>query len=397
VAGNLVVTNSYSQNVKNQDSPKINRVALLIRSLNYGGAEMQLTILADGLARSGHAVTVLVFYPNGPLRERLSPAVKVRCIEKCGRWDVVGFLRNLLRALDEERPDVLYAFLPVANLLACLARLRSPKVKLAWGVRASDVDLTRYDWLSRLTYWLERRSSRCPDLIIANSEAGRRYAVSRGFPDDNRFIVIPNGIDVDHFRPDPSLRADVRTEWGILPDETLVGIVARLDPMKDYPNFLESAAKLARRKNGLRFVSVGTGPQDYAATLRERASALGLDNSLIWTGPRGDLPAVYNALDLLVSSSAFGEGFSNVLGEAMSCGVPCVATDVGDAREILGESGAVVPPGDSEALVVAILNLLERARMEGASLGARVRQRISENFSVEMLVQRTEAALEIMS
>jgi glycosyltransferase involved in cell wall biosynthesis len=280
--------------------------------------------------------------------------------------------------------------------VACLTTLRSPKLKLAWGVRASDVNLARYDWLMGLTYWLERRFSYCPNLIIANSEAGRRYAVSRGFPDNHHFIVIPNGIDVEHFRPDARLRGAVRAEWGVLPHETLVGIVARLDPMKDYPNFLEAAAKLARRESGLRFVSVGAGPEDYAAVLQKQAGALGLDERMIWAGPRGDLPAVYNALDLHVSSSACGEGFSTVLGEAMACGVPCVATDVGDAHEILGDSAAVVRPGDPEALAAGILALLERLRLEGANLRARVRQRIAEKFSVEMLVERTKAAMETL-
>jgi glycosyltransferase involved in cell wall biosynthesis len=372
---------------------KVNRIVLLIRSLNYGGAEMQLTILANGLVRSGHAVSLLVFYPNGSLRERLSPDVTVRCLRKRGRWDVIDFVRNLFRILDEEHPDVLYAFLPVANLLACLTRLRSRKLKLIWGVRASDVDLGRYDWLSRLSYWLERRFSRCPSLIIANSEAGRRYCVSRGFPDNDRFTVIPNGIDVEYFRPDLRLREALRAEWGVLPHETLVGIVARLDPLKDYPSFLQAAGKLAVSDRGLRFVSVGAGQESYAAILQEQARALGLAERMIWAGPRGDLPAVYNALDLLVSSS-LSEGFSNVLGEAMSCGVPCVATDVGDAREILGDSTAVVPPGDPEALAVCTMALLERVRVEGADLGTRLRKRVAENFSVEMLVQRTKAALE---
>jgi glycosyltransferase involved in cell wall biosynthesis len=355
---------------------------------------MQLTILANGLARSGHAVSLLVFYPNGPLRERLSPNVTVRCLGKRGRWDVIGFLRSLFRVLDDEQPDVLYAFMPVANLLACLTRLRLPKLKVTWGVRASNA---RYDWLARVSYWLECRFSRCPDLIIANSAAGRRYAVSCGFPDNDRFIVIRNGIDVEQFRPDARLRGAVRAEWRVLPHEMLVGIVARLDPMKDYPSFLMAAAKLARGERRVRFVSVGAGPEDYAAVLQEQAHALGLDKRMIWAGPRGDLPAVYNALDLLVSSSAFGEGFSNVLGEAMACGVPCVATDVGDALEVLGDSSTVVPPGDPEALAATIMAVLGRLPLEGPSIGGRLRQRVTENFSVEMLVQRTKAALETMS
>ena len=150
---------------------------------------MQATLLANGLARAGLAVTVITFYPGGPLRGRLVPEVTVRSLDKRSRWDVWGFLRCLFRVLDEAQPDVLYAFLTVPNLLACLARQRSPGLKVVWGVRASELDLARYDWLSRFTYWLECRLSRCPNLIIANSVAGRRHAVLQGFPDDERFIV----------------------------------------------------------------------------------------------------------------------------------------------------------------------------------------------------------------
>jgi glycosyltransferase involved in cell wall biosynthesis len=334
-----------------------------------------------------------VMYQAGPLLARLSPAVTVRCLEKRGRWDVVGFLRRLFSVLADEKPDLLYAFLPVANLLACLVKVRSPKLRVTWGVRASEVDLTQYDWFSWLTDWLERQFSRFPDLIVANSAAGRRYAVAKGFPADDRFIVIPNGIDVERFRPSLRLREAVRAEWNVSPSATLVGIVGRLDPMKDHPTFLEAAAILAGRKEGMRFVSVGAGSPDHAARLREQARRLGLEGKMIWAGPRGDLSAAYNAIDVLVSSS-FAEGFSNVLGEAMACGVPCVATDVGDAREILGDVGIVVPRRDPQALAAGIMALLDRLSFERASLCARARQRISENFSVETLVGRTKAALE---
>ena len=143
-------------------------------------------------------------YRGGPLLERLSPAVKVRCLEKRGRWDVVGFLRLLSSVLAEEKPDLLYAFMPVANMLACVARVRLPKLKVAWGVRASDVDLTHYDWLSRLTYWLKGGSVvfRISSSQILRLGGGMRC--HRAFQANDRFIVIPNGIDVERFRPYPS-------------------------------------------------------------------------------------------------------------------------------------------------------------------------------------------------
>jgi glycosyltransferase involved in cell wall biosynthesis len=370
------------------------RIALLIRSLEYGGAEVQTTVLANGLARSGHCVSLLVFYPGGPLLERVSSQVRLRCLGKRGRWDVFGFVRSLFRVLKEEQPDVLCSEMTMANLVGCLAGLRTPKLKMVWGVRASYVDLSHYHWLAKFSDWLECRLSAYPDLIVSNSAAGRRYAVSRGFPDNERFVVVPNGIDIERFRPDEALREQVRTEWSVLPEETLVGIVGRLDPMKDHATFLEAAARLRSHRNGMRFVSVGAGAAQYAASLKEQARRLGLEERMIWAGPRGDLPAVYNALDLLVSSSAFGEGFSNVLGEAMACGVPCVSTDVGDAREIFGDKGVVIPPHDAEALAEGMMAMLKRARREGADLREQLRQRITEDFSVEMMVQRTNAALE---
>lgn len=375
------------------EAAKARRIALVISSLNYGGAEVQATLLANGLARLGHRVSVIVFYARGPLRERLSAEVRVRCLGRRSRWDVIRLTGRFFSALAEEKPEVLYAFLPGANLVACLSKLRPGKLKVAWGVRASRMDLEQYDWGARASYWLEARCSRWPELIIANSTAGRRYAVSRGFPDDGRLIVIPNGIDVERFRLDEALRRTVRAEWGIGPGETLVGIVGRLDPMKDYPNFLAAAAKLAHREPDMRFVSVGGGEGEYAASLQGRARELGLNGRMIWAGERADVHAAYNALDLLVLSST-GEGFPNVLGEAMACGVPCVATDVGDAREILGDVGLLVPSRDPEALAAGVVNMLGRIKAEGAGLGARLRPRIVENFGVDALVRRTSEALE---
>lgn len=366
----------------------------MIGTLNYGGAEMQATVLANGLARAGHEVSLFVSYSGGPLRERLSDEVRLHCFGRRSRWDVIRLLRRLFVTLGEEKPEVLYAFMPGANLAAFLAKLRFPGLKVTWGVRASSVDLAHYDWGASVASWLEGRLSRWPNLIIANSTAGRRDAIAKGFPDSENFIVIPNGIDVERFQPNREARESLRGEWDVLNDETLIGIVARLDPMKDHANFLKAAAALSRKISGVKFVSVGDGPSELVRKLERQARDIGLAGKMIWAGKRGDLPAVHNALDLLVSSSAFGEGFSNAIGEAMACGVPCVATDVGDAREILGDLGVVVSARNPQALADGMSEMLERLRIEGESLKARARQRICERFSVESLTRRTADALE---
>jgi|SRR5579883_565802 len=372
------------------------RVSLLISSLNCGGAERQACVLANGLAQLGHSVSLLAFNAGGPFRHDLSSSVTLRCLERRGRFDLFRLTNRLRSAIAEEHPDVLYTLMPGANLAGCLGELCAPKLKLVWGLRASYIEMHHYDWAARLSYWLESRLSGLPDLVIANSEAGRLWAESRGFPKDGKVIVIPNGVDVRRFRFDPASGQRIRAEWGIPPEMKLIGIVGRLDPMKDHWTFLEAAAMLATSYPGLQFVVVGGGPHHYAARLNARARDLGLSGRIIWAGERDDLPAIYNALDLLVSSS-IGEGFPNALAEAMASGTACVATDVGDVRVLLGNEGTVVPPRDSNALARAILAALDGIASDRRNPRANLRQRIVDNFSAETLARRTSEALQELS
>jgi glycosyltransferase involved in cell wall biosynthesis len=364
-------------------------ITFLIRSLNYGGSEGQLVALARELHERRHRVVVVVFYPGGPLEKELREAgVAVRGLDKRGRWDLAGFLLRLVRLLHEEKPDVLHGYLGSPNILTVLLKPIFPRTRMVWGVRASNMDLDRYDWLARLHYKVERRLSRFADLIVVNSRAGLNHAIANGFP-KNKMVVVPNGLDTKRFSPDPEARRRVRAEWGVAESEELIGLVGRLDPMKDHPTFLRAAALLVRERGNVRFVCVGDGPADYRRELHALGEGLGLAQRLIWAGARGDMPAVYNALDIATSAS-YGEGFPNVVGEAMACGVPCVATDVGDSASIVGETGVVVPPKNPEALATGWKISLGRDRSE---MALKARLRVEENFSVERLVERTEKAI----
>ena len=368
------------------------KIVFLVRSLNYGGAERQLTLLSKGLRQRGHDVVVVVFYSGGPLEKELVDAqVRVRPLNKRGRWEVFGFLIRLIQVLREERPDILHGYLHDANLMTMIPKFLTLCTKVVWGVRCSHIDLRQYDWLAWVEFKVNCWLSILPDAIIANSHVGRDYHLALGYPAD-KTVVIPNGIDTERFRPNPLARCRIREEWGIKEQEELIGLVGRLDPMKDHPIFIEAAALLAKRRSEIRFVCVGGGPDVYRAELQRHAKQVGLEDRLLWVGIREDMPAVYTALDIAVSSS-YGEGFANVIGEAMACGVPCVVTNVGDSARVVADLGEVVPPKDPAALRDAIERLLDKK----PHTPAQVRLRIVEGLSAEAMVVNTERVLLTLS
>ena len=367
-----------------QPTVQMPSIIFLIRALDLGGAQRQLVELAAGLHGMGWKVHVMTFYGGGALEPDLEKVgVALTCLNKRSRWDVAGFLWRSIKAIRNAQSDIVHGYLDVANILLTVLRPIYPCVRVVWGVRSSNMDLTKYGVLAQCVYRVSVVLSRFADLIICNSEAGRAYCAARGYREE-RLIVIPNGVDVRAFRPDPRARQEVRQEWGISADSELVGLVARLDPMKDHPNFLRAAAQVLAARSQVRFVCVGTGPAGYLSRLKKDAADLGIAGRMIWAGERQDMWRVYNALDLAVSSS-LSEGTSNAIAEAMATGVACVATDVGDSRYLVGELGIVCLPGDSVALAQAIL----RALADIPTHAAAIRQRMILNFSSEALVTRT--------
>jgi glycosyltransferase involved in cell wall biosynthesis len=367
-------------------------IVFLVRSLDMGGAERQLVELAKGLHGAGWRVQVITFYAGGPLEGLLETAgIPVFCLHKRGRWDVVC-LWKLARFLRRSDADIVHGYLPLPNVLLVLMR-PTARTRVIWGIRASNMDLDRYDWLARVEFWLGRTLSRFADLIICNSTAGRAYHVARGYP-HAATVVVPNGISLEDFRPDACARAELRREWGIRADERLVGLVARLDPMKDHPNFLRAAVQVLKTRSDVRFVCVGDGVPEYRHQLEALTTSLGLQGRVCWVNAWPDVWRVYNALDVAVLSSAFGEGFPNVVAEAMATGVPCVVTDVGDAAAVVADQGWVCPPNDSAALARAITAALGALPCDTRAIRARIASQYSSQALLERTATRLSALLE---
>ncbi|MDT3687759.1 MAG: glycosyltransferase [Pseudorhodoplanes sp.] len=363
---------------------------LLVPSLEFGGTERQVTLLAHQLHNSGQPVIVATFREGGAFSSQLAAkGVDVVALAPGSSNPLV--LASALRKLVQTRSArAVYSYLPAANVVASIATIGLKDTRVVWSVRSADMPLRGYGLKTRFAYALERILSGLPHQIVTNSRAGRAASVRKGFPED-KLLVIENGFDTDLFRPDGAARARLRAEFGLQDHHLLIGLIGRLDPVKGHETFLHAARLFSDKHADARFICVGgTGPADHVARLHALARNLNLGGRLIWTGDRSDVPEVLNAVDIanLCSTS---EGFPNIVGEAMACGIPCVVSDVGDAAHIVGETGIVVPAGDADALRAAWERLAEPT--ERARLSRLARERMVRHFGLDRMADQTVKVL----
>ena len=363
------------------------RVLHVITDLAPGGAELFLSRLAPRLRDRSIACAVCALGTGGAVAELLEQGgVTVTCCGMArGRVSLSGLAR-LRRVIREFHPDIVQTWLYHADLLGLGARLCGVR-HVVWNLRCSDMRLEHYRRSTRLVVAACAKLSFLPDLVVVNSQAGREHHRTLGYR-PKKWVVIPNGVDTELFRPSNEARSAVRQELGVADNDILVGVPARFDPMKGYSVLARAAGIALEREPNLWFVLYGQDMDRGNAPLLEMLRQAGALERTHLLGRREDAQRVHASLDMGCSSSLWGEGFSNALAEVMACGAPCVATDVGGNVDILGDTGHIVPPNDPETLAQGILDL---ARMPGqvrGDLGARARERILEYLSLEQAVER---------
>jgi len=364
------------------------RVLHVITGLGQGGAESVLARLATCPA-SGVRHIVVSLTDEGLYGATLREAgVDVYALHMPrGRPTLGGFLA-LRRLIAAWRPNVVQTWMYHADLIGGLAARLAGTRAVAWGIRNSGAHLEKSSWSARLVLRIcARLSGRVPAAIVCCAEDAARRHAERGYASE-RMTVVPNGYDLSRFMPDPAGGAALRAGWDVSPDDTLVGCVARWDPLKDHENLLAALAVLRQAGSapGLRCVLVGRGMDAGNAELAAALRRHGLEQAVILAGPRNDIPAVMSALDLHVLPSR-AEGFPNVVAEAMACGTPCLVTDVGDAALIVGDTGWVVRPEDARALAGGIAVALTRlAGPDRPALAEACRERVEREFSLSAMV-----------
>ena len=369
------------------------RILFLIRSLEAGGAERQLCELVKGLDKREYDIYVVTFYDGGKFRQELAAIKGIHLISlgKKNRWDLIRLFWRFFVEVKKIRPQILHGYMEMSNLL-CLLAGKMLGMKVVWGVRSSYVDFSKYywtdRWLSKFLVWF----SKIPDLIITNSYVGKKYSIKSGYSPGN-MIVINNGIDIRKFHPDRKAGERLRIQWGVKNEQILIGLVGRLDPMKEHPTFVKATAIVAKQNSLARFVCISSGNEAYKEELLKQIEVCKLSEKFIWAGHMGEMVAAYNSLNVFCLSSSYGEGFPNVVGEAMACGIPVVTTNVGDSAEIVGDTGRVVAVGDYKQLAKELIHLAAKPKAELRNLGIKSRERIKQKYSLEFMVANTEKTL----
>lgn len=370
-------------------------VVHLITDLNVGGAERQLCGLVAQSDRHYFRHLVVSMTDVGPLAPRLAGAgIETHVLRMKPGVPSPAALIKLVKLLRNLKPNILQCWMYHANQLGLLAAKLAGVPRVVWGIRCSDMDFSRYRPLTRWVFRVGARLSRLPDRIVINSEAGRKLHEQWGY-DGSKMIIIPNGFDLDVFKPDPEARRSVRRELGVSHDTVLIGLIARFDPMKDHATFLKAAGLLIQRERGVRFLLVGPGITGAHPDLFEMIRANCLDGLVRLLGFRDDISRLTAALDIACLSSS-SEGFPNAVGEAMACGVPCVVTDAGDAAYLVGDTGRVVPRRDAPALAAALSELIAMCPSDRQLLGRRARRRVEGNFTWAKMVGAYESLYQRM-
>ncbi len=366
------------------------RLAVVVNTTGVGGAERMLARVLVRLPRDEFEVMVFSLEEIGAVGEQLIAAgIPVRAMDFLGsRVPNPIDLITLARELKRFQPDVVQGWMYLGNLYGGLAaKLAQRNLPVAWNIRHSTLDPKIDSRSLRCSAWIGGKLSNVlPQRIVLCAEAARAAHEQVGYKSE-KLEVIPNGFDIAEFRPDPAGRKRIREELAIAAEAPLIGIVGRFHPHKDHRTFVSAARVIADRVPNAHFVVVGEDQVFSTADLWNWIDAVGLRDRFRLTGARRDVAAIYASLDVPVCCSTT-EGFPNVVGEAMACGVSCVATDVGECAEVIGETGLIVPPQDPERLGMGVVNLLSRSPSERAALGQHARQQIIERYDIRVIVER---------
>ena len=362
------------------------RVVHCITGLRGDGAQRMLLRLAGGLQSRGIDNVVVSLSSREPLADAFEArGIRVYSLDMSTIFRGLFALRTLKNLINELAPDVLQGWMYHANLVTTLVRpLTRRSVPVLWNIRRGTDDVRERKFVTRVVIranaWLSSRAER----IVYCTRESRDQHEALGFYHRNG-VVIGNGFDVERFARSQEFRKLIRERYDVADTDILIGNIGRDDSAKGRTYLIEAFAEVMKRVPQARLMLVGRGMSEANPELRRLLVSSGVAPRVILVGEYSPISELYSAMDILCSSSVT-EGFPNVIGEAMCCELPCVASDVGNVRALLDGIGLVVPPRSAPRLAHALISMCEEDRAAWRDRGARARARIAELYSLSVVV-----------
>jgi glycosyltransferase involved in cell wall biosynthesis len=357
------------------------RILHIISGLGQGGAEAALVrLLAASEGSDRHVVISLsdLAHNEDPLIALGVPVLRIDLRSRGGR---MAKLVRIMIEIQRCNPDVVQLWMYHANVIGGILATMAGVRRIVWGIHHSAFEEGGVKDRTRLFVRTGAVLSHfASDAIISCSAAGAAIHARAGYS-SRAMHVVPNGYDFGRFRPDPVARAHTRAGLGLAENAVVVGMVARWDPVKDHRNFIAAAEIVLRKRPGTRFVLCGQGISAENPSLKALLQPAEIAGAFSLIDGTRTVERIFSALDVNVLASR-SEAFPNVLVEALACGVPCVATEVGDARTIVGPSGCVVPPRNAVALADAMMSLVEMPEAARREMGDTGRLRVCAQYSI---------------
>jgi len=363
------------------------KITHIITGLSIGGAEMMLYKLLSAMDHKNFTNEVISLTDIDAIGKKIQAlGVPVRALGMRRGIPNPLMVLKLAHWLRRSKPEVIQTWMYHADLIGGLAAKIAGKIPVVWGIHHSNL-VPGHN--KRTTIWTAKLCARLsgwlPNKIVCVSDGARKAHEAIGY-ESEKMIVVPNGIDTAVFKPNLSNRTSVRKELGLTKDTLLICLVARFDPQKDHHNFIKAAEKFCINHKDTHFLLCGNEINWYNKKLVSWIDNAGLRPCFHLLGLRDDIPRLTSALDI-ASSSSFGESFALTLGEAMSCGIPCVATDIEGPVDLLGDYGWVVPIGDADALCRVWQEILYIPKEMMVERLRQARERILNHFSLQSMVE----------
>jgi glycosyltransferase involved in cell wall biosynthesis len=364
------------------------KILHIITTLSVGGAEVMLVKLLKNSDLGKFPTEVICLARTGELGRSIEGlGIKVRYLEMNPRLPNPIMFFRLVQLLRKSAPDLVQTWMYHSDLLGGIAAKLARVPLVVWNIRNGSFNKRQLKFSTRLVVMLSSFLSRqIPNKIVSCSKAAITFHKSLGYR-ASKFVYLPNGFDVTRFSPNTEKRNSLRKILNIPNNHILIGMFARFHPQKDFESFIQAARRISTKNKNVQFVLAGEGIESTNSALYDPIKSAGMADIFLLLGLRSDLDDLYNTLDIFTLSSSFGEGFPNVVGEAMSCGIPVVATTDGDTEEIIGDAGATVPTSNPSALAQKWEQMISLPNAQRKTLGENARKRILDKFEISKITQ----------